>query len=101
MALKRTQDVQEKPREIVPCAYSDCSTPALARVHTRTGWANVCEYHYSVTNFTRPVANSPVVAEVLKAYRASQAYAQKHGPVERVVEGEVVREPGVDDEVTA
>lgn len=82
-------------RETIPCAYSDCSTPALARVHTKTGWANVCERHYALTNFTRPIANSPVVREVLDAY--AKAKAKK----ETVVEGEVLREPGQDEMETA
>lgn len=84
---------RESRREIIPCAYTDCVTPALARVHTKTGWANVCERHYSMTNFTRPVANSPVVTEVLKAYRASKHYRDRHPSAE------VEREPGADDEV--
>lgn len=79
---------------VIPCAYSDCSTPALARIHQKTGWASVCPYHYGVTNFTRPIANSPVVREVLEAYGKSKAYAEKHNlPHES--------EPGADEEELA
>jgi len=74
----------------IACAYLPCEKPALCRVFTKTGWANVCTDHYGTAQFTRPVANSPVVEEVLKAYHKSKAYAQKMG-----------RDPGEDDEELA
>lgn len=46
----------------VDCAFDACMTPALVRVRTRTGWANLCVKHYETQH-----------------QAAAAAYAQKHG----------------------
>jgi hypothetical protein len=60
------------------CCFEGCSTPALCRVPTISGWANVCEYHYPKVDKHVRIGNSPLVDEVLKAYKNSQAWKEKH-----------------------
>lgn len=63
MAFKKGTTIhEEKPREIIPCAFSPCSKPAICRIFTR-GWINVCFDHYTTADFRRHVANSPVIDE--------------------------------------
>ena len=31
---------------VVDCAHANCSAPAICRIKTKTGWANVCKNHY-------------------------------------------------------
>ena len=80
-----------------PCCFAGCGVPALARVFTDTGWANVCVEHYPQIKTKPYIQRSPVVEEVLAAYRKSKAYRDKNP----FIDGEVVREPGVDDEALA
>ena len=28
------------------CSHTDCTTPAICRIKTPTGWANMCQQHY-------------------------------------------------------
>lgn len=46
--MGRKQAVQQKPAErvFVPCSHVDCPDCAIVRLHTPTGWANVCLKHY-------------------------------------------------------
>lgn len=51
-----------KPLPYIPCAYSGCPTGAIVKVRARTGWAQLCEYHYGQDNLEE-----------------SKAYCRKHG----------------------
>ena len=50
------------PTTRIDCAFDSCMTPALVRVQTRTGWANLCTRHYETQHQS-----------------AAAAYAEKHG----------------------
>lgn len=97
MAIRKPPQQEAPPRPVIPCCFDECLRPALCRVHTATGWANVCEYHYPQIERVPAVANSPVIDEVLKAWRASKAFkARSEGRI-----GEFMREPGQDVEEVA
>lgn len=36
----------EAGRPFVDCAHANCSLRAIAKIKTKTGWANLCEPHY-------------------------------------------------------
>lgn len=50
------------PRTLIDCAYDRCDSHAVCRVRKPTGWANLCDFHYSNDNV-----------------RESIFYCQKHG----------------------
>ena len=97
----------ESMAQHIDCCFAGCGVPALARVFTDTGWANVCVDHYPQIKAKPYIQPSPVVDEVLKAYRASQAYRNKNslGAIGDLMPDRqadaALREPGMDDEVTA
>lgn len=31
---------------VLPCSHQDCRIPAMCRIKTKTGWANMCNKHY-------------------------------------------------------
>jgi hypothetical protein len=37
-------------RPAIACAFIGCKTPAVVRLKKPTGWANMCEFHYSKDN---------------------------------------------------
>ena len=54
----------------VPCAHEGCNVPALCRVWTPTGWANLCVPHYAEEPVhKRPMKSNPVCNEIREAYQ--------------------------------
>jgi len=43
-AKKQKQSVEYDPPP--PCAHDGCGYSSYLRIHTKTGWANVCQRHY-------------------------------------------------------
>ena len=67
-----------KPLPRVDCCFVGCEIPALARVFTNTGWANVCTEHYPQLRNVPRVSHSVQCEAIRKGYKR--------------------REPGSDDE---
>lgn len=44
--LKSAAPKEEKERPVVHCAHETCDLPAICKIKTKTGWANLCEPHY-------------------------------------------------------
>lgn len=43
----KRQAKSAEPRPFIPCAHMACGENALTYVMTKTGWANLCRYHYT------------------------------------------------------
>lgn len=39
----------------IDCAYHGCSTSATVRIRKKTGWANLCVFHYSTDNLQESI----------------------------------------------
>jgi hypothetical protein len=102
----------------VQCCFAMCPAPAIMRVRTKTGWANVCEKHEieirnrEVRQWLRSVGLEREPGESMKAWMARTiAWLKANAEKQKRVRGFksagsllVVprqREPGDDDEEVA
>jgi hypothetical protein len=44
---KKKNEEPPDPRRIV-CCHESCGRDSVVKIHTRTGWANVCKEHYDL-----------------------------------------------------
>lgn len=95
MALKKHAPLPDTVlRPTVPCAHDGCAIPALCRVYTPTGWANLCPGHYATEPVhRRPAKNNLVCKEIREAYakKIASGAEQPLGIPEDALEAELRR----------
>lgn len=85
----------------IPCVFTGCPEPALARVKTPTGMANACRKCYGrlwtpalITEVYQVKPSSPETKDIRMGYLGSYAY--RNGNPGAI--GGAIRVPGQDDE---
>ena len=77
-------------RRQAECCIALCDAPALCRVWTTTGWANVCPGCYP------KIERAPRRSESLTVQESREAYTRRRELLEQIRQPS--REPGSDDE---
>ena len=77
--------IERPPEPFIQCCFQNCTERATIRMHTKTGWANVCRTHYPHLERAPVIARNPTVDAIREKYRRSFAFNK-------------TREPGSDDE---